>query len=170
MAMVNKCTFIGRLTRDPKITVFQSGGKVADLGLALNSKRKDKTSGNMIDQVMFIDCKAFNSEGRKLADNCNDFLKKGSLVYIESRLTIETWEDKNGGGTKSKHVYVVTDMQFLTPKSETNSSGGSNGAAVKPSVPSTKNPQTQQQPTPPISQDEAGSYERTEEEEASIPF
>lgn len=112
---LNQVTLIGRLTRDPECRTFANGGKVAQFGLAVNEKRKDQ-SGQWVDAPVFVDCKAFNSQYRKLADTIEQYLKKGRLVCICGKLTLEQWEDKNGGGRRSKLVVTVNDCQFLESK------------------------------------------------------
>ena len=65
--------------------------------------------------------KAFNSlndKGRKLADLVEQYLKKGHQCYFEGHLVMETWDDKNGGGKRSKLVIVVDDLQFLEPRTD----------------------------------------------------
>ena len=123
MANLNKVMLIGRLTRDPEIRTFSNGGKVATFGFAVNNFKKDPNTGQRIDEPCFLDLKAFNrgesgGAGRKLADLVEQYLKKGHQAYFEGHLVMETWEDKNGGGKRSKLVVVVDDVQFLEPRSE----------------------------------------------------
>lgn len=69
MANLNKVMLIGRLTRDPEIKTFGNGGKVANVGFAVNNRKKDKNSGEWVDVPVWIDLKVFNREtGRKMAD------------------------------------------------------------------------------------------------------
>ena len=123
MANLNKVLLIGRLTRDPEIRSFSNGGKVAAFGFAVNNFKKDPSTGQRIDEPCFLDLKAFNrgeaaGPGRKLADLVEQYLKKGHQCYFEGHLVMETWEDKNGGGKRSKLVVVVDDLQFLEPRSD----------------------------------------------------
>ena len=140
MANVNRVTVIGRLTRDPEIRTFSNGGKVAAFGFAVNNFKKDPNTGQRIDEPCFIDMKAFNrgdagGNGRKLADLVEQYLKKGHQAYFEGHLVMETWEDKNGGGKRSKLVVVVDDLQFLEPRSEGgNSSGEGMARAPRPAA------------------------------------
>jgi single-strand DNA-binding protein len=124
MASVNKVILIGRLTADPETHTFSNGGKVANIRFAFTgTRKKNPQSGQWEDEPCFIDCKAFNrgdpaQPGRKLADLCEQYLKKGHQVYFEGHLVLETWEDKNGGGKRSKLVVVIDDVQFLEPRAD----------------------------------------------------
>lgn len=119
MANVNKVLLIGRLTRDPEIRTFNNGGKVASFGFAVNNRRKNQQTQEWEDEPCFVDVKAFNREkGRKLADLVETYLKKGQQHYLEGHLVMEQWEDKNGGGKRSKLVVVIDDLQFLEAKSD----------------------------------------------------
>ncbi|HJT76194.1 MAG TPA: single-stranded DNA-binding protein [Gemmataceae bacterium] len=117
MANMNKVILIGRFTRDPEVITFQNGGKVARFGFAVSNRRKNQQTGSWEDYPMFIDCKAFNRQnGRQLADLVENYCRKGKQYAVEGRLELETWDDKNGGGKRSKHVIIVDDIQFLDPK------------------------------------------------------
>jgi single-strand DNA-binding protein len=119
MANLNKVMLIGRLTRDPEVRTFANGGKVANIGFAVNNRKKNPQSGQWEDEPVFLDLKAFNREtGRKLADIVEQYLRKGMQVYFEGRLTVEEWEDKNGGGKRRAVKILVDDFQFLEPRAD----------------------------------------------------
>ncbi len=123
MANLNKVTLIGRLTRDPEIKTFSSGGKVANVGFAVNNRRKNKMSGEWENVPVWIDLKVFNREpGRKMADLVESSLKKGQQVYVEGHLVLEEWTGKEDGKKASKMVVYVDDFQFLEKRE-----GGSTG-------------------------------------------
>lgn len=136
MANLNKVMLIGRLTRDPEIKTFGNGGKVANIGFAVNNRKKDKQSGEWVDVPVWIDLKVFNREtGRKMADLVESSLKKGQQIYVEGHLVLEEWTGKEDGKKASKMVVYVDDFQFLE-KREGGSGGGmgrSSGAASKSS-------------------------------------
>lgn len=114
MANLNRVMLIGRLTRDPEIKTFGSGGKVAHIGFAVNNRKKNPQSGQWEDSPVWVDLKAFNREtGRKLADLVEQHLKKGQQVYIEGHLVLEEWTGKEDAKKHSKMVVVVDDLQFL---------------------------------------------------------
>ena len=114
MANLNKVMLIGRLTRDPEVKTFANGGKVANIGFAVNNRRKNPDTGQWEDVPVWVDVKAFNREsGRKLADLAEQYLRKGQQVYIEGHLVLEEWTGKEDGKKQSKMRVVVDDMQFL---------------------------------------------------------
>jgi single-strand DNA-binding protein len=130
MADVNKVILIGRLTRDPEVRTFGSGGRVANFGFAVGSRRKNQQTGQWEDgETMFIDCEAFNKgEFGHLADTVERFLRKGSQAYLEGRLRLDQWDDKATGAKRSKHKLAVDVMQML----DTRQGGGGEGGADRP--------------------------------------
>jgi single-strand DNA-binding protein len=119
MANLNKVMLIGRLTRDPEIRAFANGGKVANIGFAVNNRRKNQQTGQWEDVPVFVDIKAFNREtGRKLADLVEQYLRKGQQVYIEGHLVLEEWTGKEDGKKQSKLRVVMEDLQFLERRDE----------------------------------------------------
>jgi single-strand DNA-binding protein len=124
MANLNKVMLIGRLTRDPETRTFANGGKVANIGFAVNNRKKNQQTGEWEDEPVFVDVKAFNREpGRKLADLCEQYLHKGDLAYIEGRLTLDQWTSQDGQ-KQSKLRVVMEDLQFLQPKGDGAAGGG----------------------------------------------
>jgi single-strand DNA-binding protein len=108
MANVNRVILIGNLTRDPALKYLPSQMAVAEFGLAINHKYKT-ASGESREDVCFVDCTAFGKAGEII----NQYCTKGKQLYIEGRLKFDTWEDKQGGGKRSKHTVVVENFQFL---------------------------------------------------------
>jgi len=134
MANLNKVMLIGRLTRDPEIKTFGNGGKVANVGFAVNNRKKNKDSGQWEDVPVWIDLKAFNREtGRKTADLIESSLKKGQQIYVEGHLVLEEWTGKEDGKKASKMVVYVDDFQFLEKRE-----GGSGGGMGRPASASSK--------------------------------
>ena len=131
MANLNKVMLIGRLTRDPETRTFSNGGKVAKIGFAVNNRKKNQQTGEWEDDPCFLDVEAFNREtGRKFADLVEQYLKKGTQVYIEGNLVLDQWTDKDGQ-KRSKLKIVMQDMQFLDGKRDGmgEEGGGSGGLA-----------------------------------------
>jgi single-strand DNA-binding protein len=108
MASVNRVTLIGNLTRDPQLKYLPSQTAVAEFGLAMNRKYKTAT-GEDREEVCFVDCAAFGKTGEII----NQYCQKGKLLYVEGRLKYDQWEDKQGGGKRSKLSVVVENFQFL---------------------------------------------------------
>lgn len=114
MANLNKVMLIGRLTRDPEIREFSNGGKVANIGFAVNNRRKNQQSGQWEEVPVWVDLKAFNRDsGRKLADLVEKSLRKGHQVYVEGHLVLEEWAGKEDGKKQSKMVVYVDELEFL---------------------------------------------------------
>jgi len=150
MANVNRVILIGNLTRDPQLRYLPSQTAVAEFGLAINHKFKT-ASGEQRDEVCFIDCTAFGKAGELI----NQYCQKGRQLYVEGRLKYDTWEDKNGGGKRSKHVVVVDNFQFLGSRDGApgGDAGGDAGGAESSGgyQPRAAAPPRQNRPAPPAS-------------------
>jgi len=123
MANLNKVMLIGRLTRDPEVRMFSNGGKVAKFGFAVNNRRKNQQTGQWEDEPVFLEVEAFNrGEFGKTADLVEQYLHKGSQVFIEGHLKFDQWTSQEG--QKRTAIKVVLDnMQFLEPRAD----GGTGG-------------------------------------------
>jgi single-strand DNA-binding protein len=119
MANLNKVLLIGRLTRDPEMRTFSTGGKVAKFGFAVNNRRKNAQSGQWEDDPVFLDVEAFNrgESGRQLADLVEQYLKKGHQAYVEGHLQLDQWTSKEGE-KRQKLKIVLDNLQFLEPRSD----------------------------------------------------
>lgn len=112
--MYNKVIMMGFLTRDIDLKYSPSGIAIATMGLASNRRFK-KQDGSQGEEVCFVDVKLFG----RVAEVANQYLKKGSKVLIEGRLTLESWTDQNGS-KKSKHTITAETMQMLDSKNDSN--------------------------------------------------
>src|ERR1043166_2533725 len=108
MASYNKVILLGNLTRDPQLKYLPSQTPVVEFGIATNRKYKTQ-SGEMKEEVTFIDCSAFG----RTAEVINQYCHKGNLLFVEGRLKYDTWEDKQGGGKRSKVNVHVENMQLM---------------------------------------------------------
>lgn len=108
MANYNRVVLVGNLTRDPQLRYLPSQMAVVDFGMAINHRYRTK-NGEEREEVCFIDVSAFG----KQAEVINQYCSKGKQLLVEGRLKYDTWEDKNGGGKRSKHSVVVDNFQFL---------------------------------------------------------
>jgi len=107
MANFNKVLLIGNLTKDPELRYTPQGTAVVNLRLAVNRKFKDRNQ-ELKDEVCFITVVAWD----KQAETCNQYLHKGSPVFIEGRLQSRSWEDK--AGQKRNVIEVRAErIQFL---------------------------------------------------------
>ena len=106
-ANLNKTFLIGNLTRDPELKYIPSGTAVANFGLAVN-RRYTNSDGEKVDDVCFVDVVAWD----KLAEICGEYLSKGSPVFIEGRLQMDSWEQEDGQ-KRSKLKVIAQNIQFL---------------------------------------------------------
>lgn len=118
MANLNKVMLIGNLTRDPELRYTPKGTAVADLGLAVNRRVSDG-NGNWSDETTFVDITVWGNT----AENSQKYLSKGRGVFVEGRLQLDTWEDKQTGQKRSKLKVVGENVQFL-PEGRAGSGGG----------------------------------------------
>lgn len=114
MANLNKTQLIGRLTRDPETRMMASGLKIANVGFVVNNRKKNASSGQWEEEPVFVDCTAFG----KTAELVEQYLRKGSQAYIEGHLKLDQWEDKNGGGKRSKLSVIIDNVQFLDSRQQ----------------------------------------------------
>ncbi|MCM8796755.1 MAG: single-stranded DNA-binding protein [Candidatus Omnitrophica bacterium] len=107
MASLNKVLLMGNLTRDPELRYTPQGTAVVSLRLAVNRRFRTKTQ-ELKEEVCFITVVAWN----KQAETCNQYLHKGSGVFVEGRLQSRSWEDANG--QKRNVIEVRAErVQFL---------------------------------------------------------
>ena len=107
MANLNKVLLIGNLTRDPELRYIPSGTAVANFGLATNRVYTTQ-DGERKEEVCFVDIVTW----AKTAENCANYLSKGSPIFIEGRLQYDSWETEDG--QKRSKLRVVADrVQFL---------------------------------------------------------
>lgn len=91
MFSLNKVSLIGFLGKDPQVITSQAGQKVVHLSLATSESWKDKQTGEFKSETQWHKIVIFNE---RLADVCEKFMKKGSRVFVEGKLTINKWKDK----------------------------------------------------------------------------
>ena len=128
MANFNRIILVGNLTRDPQLRYLPSQMAVVDFGIAVNHKFRTK-SGEDREEVMFIDCSCFGKGGEII----NQYCQKGRPILIEGRLKFDTWEDKQGGGKRSKHTVVVENFQLMGGRDSGAGGGGGGGGGGGPS-------------------------------------
>lgn len=126
MANFNKILLLGNLTRDPQLFYLPSGTMVVEFGLAINRKYKGQ-DGDLKNDTCFIDCKAYG----KPAENINKYCKKGNPLFIEGRLTFNSWTAKDGS-KHSKHRVTVERFQLLGVPNKVENNGGENIAVSDP--------------------------------------
>jgi len=149
MSNFNKVLLMGNLTRDPQLSYTPNQTAVVDFGLAVN-RRWTGRDGNQREETCFVDCRAF---GRQ-AENINKYLSKGRPVFLEGRLTFDSWTGQDGS-RRSKHRVTVENFRFL-PKT----SGAETGQSQRREDISDSGPEQSQ-----------GAYAKGQQEQADdIPF
>ena len=128
MANFNKVLLIGNLTRDPQLSYLPSQTAVVDFGLAVNRRWTGKDGQNR-DETCYIDCRAF---GRQ-AENINKYLTKGRPVFVEGRLTFNSWTAQDGT-KRSKHRVTVENFQFLGAPLDAGKTERTSASSVEPSI------------------------------------
>ncbi|MBV7392995.1 single-stranded DNA-binding protein [Mameliella sediminis] len=123
---VNKVILIGNLGRDPEVRTFQNGGKVCNLRIATSENWKDRNTGERRERTEWHSVAIFQ-EG--LVRVCEQYLRKGSKVYIEGQLQTRKWQDQNGQDRYSTEVVIQGfggSLQMLDGR-EGGGGGGSYG-------------------------------------------
>lgn len=124
----SKAIITGNLTRDPELRTTPNGASVCSFSVAVNRTFKDST-GDQKEDVSYIDCSAWG----RLGEMINQYAKKGSGVLVSGRLDQRSWEDKNGGGKRSRVEIVVEDFNFIgAPRNDSGSSNYNNTSASAP--------------------------------------
>ena len=108
MASVNKVILIGNCGRDPEVRYAPSGAAICNVSIATSSRRKDKTSGESIEDTQWHRVTFYD----RLAEIAGEFLKKGRPVYVEGRLKYGKYTDKDGIERNTVDI-VATEMQLL---------------------------------------------------------
>lgn len=119
---VNKVILVGNLCKDPEIKTFQSGEMVANFSVATNERWKDKQTGEYKEKAEFHNVSVFN---KGLVAVCENYLKKGSKVYIEGQLETRKWQDKNGNDRYTTEVVLRpfrSELKMLDSRGDTGQS------------------------------------------------
>lgn len=118
MANLNKILLIGNLTRDPELRHTPKGTAVAELSLAINRVWYDDNKQKQEDAT-FVEVTLWG----RTAEVAQQYLTKGSPCFIEGRLTLDTWDDKETGKKRSKLKVVGESLQLLGSKTTTTNGG-----------------------------------------------
>ena len=109
MASVNKVILVGNCGRDPEVRYLPSGQAVANVSIATSSRRKDKSSGETIEDTQWHRVTFYD----RLAEIAGEYVKKGRPIYVEGRLKYGTYTDKTTGVEKNTVDIIATEMQLL---------------------------------------------------------
>jgi len=126
---VNKVILIGNLGADPEVRKFQNGGSVCNLRIATSENWKDKNTGERREKTEWHSVAIFSEGLTRIAEQ---YLRKGSKIYIEGQLETRKWQDKNGNDRYSTEVVLRnfnSSMVMLDGRSSGGGSGGNDRAA-----------------------------------------
>lgn len=127
MPNLNKVMLMGNLTRDIELRHTPSTNTaIAQIGLAVNRKWRTP-DGETKEEVTFVDCEAWGKTAEILAQ----YLKKGRPVYLEGRLRLDQWQDKESGQNRSKLKVVVESFQFIDSRPGEGQGGSTGGGSVQ---------------------------------------
>jgi len=112
---INRVNITGNLTRDPELRSTAGGMAVLGFGVAVNDRRKNQQTGQWEDYPNFVDCTMFGNRAEALSR----ILRKGMKVAIEGKLRYSSWEDKNGGGRRSKLEVIPDEVELLSQNANT---------------------------------------------------
>jgi single-strand DNA-binding protein len=160
MANLNKVMLIGNLTRDPELRHTPKGTAVSELSMAIN-RVWNNDQGQKQEETTFVEVTLW---GRQ-AELAQQYLTKGRPVYIEGRLQLDSWDDKETGKKRSKLRVIGENMQFL---SSGTGAGGGNGGGGYSERPQQSSAAPQQRSGPPQGASAAPADDFQEDDD--IPF
>jgi single-strand DNA-binding protein len=120
MPSLNKVMLMGNLTRDPELRVTPKGTPICQFSLAINRQFKME-SGESREEVIYVDVEAWGKQGETIAK----YVTKGRPLYVEGRLRLDQWEDKNTKEKRSRMKVVLEQFQFLGDSRGGGGGGGS---------------------------------------------
>jgi single-strand DNA-binding protein len=129
---INVVVITGNLTQDPELRHLGSGTAVCELRVAVNSRRKDGSTGEWVDKPNYFNVTVWGAQG----ENCANYLSKGRPVAVEGRLDWREWEAKEGGGKRQAVQIIANSVQFLGSRD----GGGGNGNGGGGFTPQTDTP------------------------------
>ncbi|MBI1418001.1 MAG: single-stranded DNA-binding protein [Limimaricola sp.] len=124
MAGVNKVILLGNLGRDPEVRTFQNGGKVVNLRVATSDTWKDRNTGERKERTEWHSVAIFNEPLGRIAEQ---YLRKGSTVYLEGQLETRKWQDQSGQDRYTTEVVLRPYSGALTLVGGRGEGGGSGG-------------------------------------------
>ena len=125
MASVNKVILLGNCGRDPEVRYLPSGQAVANVSIATSSKRKDKQSGETVEDTQWHRVTFYD----RLAEIAGEYVKKGRPIYVEGRLKYGVYTDKTTGVEKNTVDIIATELQLLGGREGMGSPAGDDSGA-----------------------------------------
>ena len=142
MPALNKVLLMGNLTRDPELRVTPKGTPICQFSLAINRQFKME-SGETREEVIYVDIEAWGKQGETIAK----YVTKGRPLYVEGRLRLDQWEDKNTKEKRSRMKVVLENFQFLGDSRGGGGAGGAPGGAASADVDQTASPERHSPPS-----------------------
>jgi single-strand DNA-binding protein len=161
MASVNKVILVGNCGRDPEVRYAPSGAAICNVSIATSSRRKDKTSGESIEDTQWHRVTFYD----RLAEIAGEYLKKGRPVYVEGRLKYGKYTDKDGIERNTVDI-VATEMQLLGGREGGMGSGDDMGGGA----PARSAPAQRNAPAPAAKPAPAKSATSFDDMDDDIPF
>lgn len=131
MPSLNRCEFIGHLGGDPEVRYTPNGALVASFSLAVNRAWKGK-DGEWQEETTWVNCVAWGDVGERLSET----FRKGRLVFVEGRLEVQKWNDKETGEPRTRTLINV-NRGFALDKRDESTNGTQNVARAEPPVAAT---------------------------------
>lgn len=138
----NKVILMGNLTRDVELKYTPGNQAVAQIGIAVNRRYKTK-EGEDREETTFVDCEAWG----RTAEVMNQYLAKGRPVFVEGRLKLDQWQDKDGGN-RSKLKVVIDTFQFVDSRGGGGGEGGGRPAGGGEAGAPSRRPAPMHEPVP----------------------
>lgn len=127
MPNLNRVLLMGNLTRDPELRYLPSNMPVVNLGIATNRRWRNQ-QGEQQEETTFVDCEAFG----RTAEVINQYLRKGRPLFVEGRLRLDQWQDREGQN-RSKLKVIVENFEFVDSRNSPDESPRPQGAGSGPS-------------------------------------
>lgn len=166
MASVNKVILVGNCGRDPEIRYLPSGQAVANVSVATSSRRKDRNSGETIEDTQWHRVTFYD----RLAEIAGEYVKKGRPIYVEGRLKYGTYVDKATGVEKNTVDIIATELQLLGGREGMGGGdeGGGGGGYSRPAAAPRQAPAARPAPAPaPAAAKPASGFDDMDDD---IPF
>jgi len=128
---VNKVILVGNLGRDPEVRTFQNGGKVCNLRIATSENWKDRNTGERRERTEWHSVAIFSEPLARIAEQ---YLRKGSKVYLEGQLETRKWQDQSGNDRYSTEVVLRPyrgELTLLDGRNDGGSGGGGGGGGYE---------------------------------------
>jgi single-strand DNA-binding protein len=165
MASVNKVILVGNCGRDPEMRYLPSGMAACEISIATSSKRKDKNTGETIEETQWHRVKFFD----KLAEIVGEYVRKGSSVYVEGRLKYGKYTDQ-AGVEKNTTDIIADSMQLLSGRQDNGQQSQRPAAQPQQRQAPQQRPAPQQRQQPPARQAPPRNDSGFDEMDEDIPF